>query len=245
MAEFGPELRFVSLITLLLFALSISLGIIGGLNPTGSLLWNSVSALHLDYDIISFGMAQNPFILAAEIIDALVFTLLAYILATISYEFIKKVKIEERIDYFKIRRMKDHIILAPLNRFSESLAERLQKEQIKCVILRPERYDQEHIRPKHILTIRGDLKSVEAFEALGIARAKALVACSEDDIENAMIILTAKSVNRNIKVMSRASGIESIPRLSRAGAARIIMPEVTAGTRMGEEILKEITVKNT
>ena len=240
MVDFGREIRLVASLAIALFIISNILTMIGGFTLPQALLWNSVSTVHLDFDYVPFSAVTNPYTVVADIIDALVFTLMAFALATVTYEFIRKLRIEDRINYTKIKRLNKHVILAPLNQFSEALAEELEREHVPCVVIRAPDSEHIHAHRKGVITVLGETRSIGTFTALGIERAQSVVACSDDDIENAMIILTAKSARAGIKIISRSSSVESIPRLSKAGAIKIIMPEVSAGTRMGEDMITKI-----
>jgi voltage-gated potassium channel len=91
--------------------------------------------------------------------------------------------------------------------------------------------------------IAGDIKSMDVFEIAGIKRARCLVACSKDDIQNALIAITAKTANPHIKIIVRAENEENVVKLMRAGAHKVIVPGKTAGVDMGNEIVKRVFEK--
>ena len=47
----------------------------------------------------------------------------------------------------------------------------------------------------------GDLRSIETFEIAGIDRARCVVACGKDDIQNALVSITAKTANPDIRYL--------------------------------------------
>jgi Trk K+ transport system NAD-binding subunit len=63
------------------------------------------------------------------------------------------------------------------------------------------------------------------------------VACSDDDIKNSMIAISAKAVGSKVKIITRVAKEENIPKLSRSGVYKCIMPEAAAGDRMSESII--------
>ena len=67
-----------------------------------------------------------------------------------------------------------------------------------------------------------------------------MIACSEDDTENALIVITAKAANRGIKVVARVESEDDIAKLDKAGAYRTVMPEATAGAEIGGILVKKL-----
>jgi voltage-gated potassium channel len=74
----------------------------------------------------------------------------------------------------------------------------------------------------------------ETLEQAGIHRAKALIATTPTDADNVFVVLTARSMNPGLTVISRASELESQMKLKRAGATNVIMPERIGGQRMAK-----------
>ena len=64
------------------------------------------------------------------------------------------------------------------------------------------------------------------------------VAGSTDDSENVFIVITAKNMNPNINIISRASQIKSQKTLLLAGATHVIMPEQIGGYYMATLVSK-------
>ena len=77
----------------------------------------------------------------------------------------------------------------------------------------------------------------ETLIKAGIGNAAYMVACSDDDIKNSMIAISAKAVDSKIKIITRVAKEENLPKLSRSGVYKCIMPEVAAGDRMSESII--------
>ena len=66
----------------------------------------------------------------------------------------------------------------------------------------------------------------------GIDRARSLVCAVDSDATNVYITLTARALNPGLTIIARASRPESVDRLVRAGADRIVQPYALSGSHM-------------
>ena len=74
-------------------------------------------------------------------------------------------------------------------------------------------------------------------------RAKALIATTPGDAENVFVVLTARSLNPKMKIISRAIDHHSDEKLKRAGADNVIMPELIGGQRMAKLVAQPDVVE--
>jgi voltage-gated potassium channel len=96
---------------------------------------------------------------------------------------------------------------------------------------------------ERLLYIRGDATHEETLFQARIEQAKALIATTPNDADNVFVVLTARSINPGLKIISRASEIESITKLRRAGATNVIMPERIGGQRMAKLVTQPDVVE--
>ncbi|HVC58504.1 MAG TPA: NAD(P)-binding protein [Candidatus Acidoferrales bacterium] len=223
-----------------LFVLSTSLTMYAGVTPVLAIITNVFQSLQIPYNIISYTAAATPFELAANLMDTVVFALLTVILATWFYDFITSVSIKERLVLSRIRKLKEHVIVAPYNAFGKELMRNLKEAGIDAVVMANNRSELLSLVHQNELAVVGDIKLRDSFEAAGIASARYIIAASDDDLENALIAITAKTVNPHVRIISRVNKEENIPKLDIAGAYKMIMPEITAGELIGEELTKTI-----
>ena len=80
--------------------------------------------------------------------------------------------------------------------------------------------------------IMGDPTEDAILEQAGIHRAKALLCAVDSDAVNVYITLTARSLNPDLFILSRAARQESVEKLRRAGSNRVISPYTLSGVRM-------------
>jgi len=85
-----------------------------------------------------------------------------------------------------------------------------------------------------LLYIEGDATNDEILEAAKLESARALIATLPNDAENLYIVLTARQLNPDLVIISRASDDHSVEKLKRAGATNVIMPDKIGGQRMAK-----------
>ena len=66
----------------------------------------------------------------------------------------------------------------------------------------------------------------------GIQSAKGLVACSDSDVANVYVTLSARVLNPKLNIVARASFHDTEKKLIMAGANRVISPYFISGVRM-------------
>ena len=78
----------------------------------------------------------------------------------------------------------------------------------------------------------------ETLVEAGVERARGLAACLPDDAANLYVVLTARTLNPNLHIVSRAVEESAVPKLIRAGANRVIAPTIIGSHRMAQALLK-------
>jgi voltage-gated potassium channel len=76
------------------------------------------------------------------------------------------------------------------------------------------------------------------LRAAGIERARALVAALADDAANLFVTLSGRSINPELFIVARARQDESIDKLSRAGADRVVNPQELGAARMASFVVR-------
>lgn len=144
--------------------------------------------------------------------------------------YIKTYRVDKRI-----AKLKDHVIIVGYGRNGEQAAMELEENGVPFVILDKRENVISRIRDNEkLLYIRGDATHEETLEQARIHEARALIATTPNDADNVFVVLTARSMNPGLTVISRASELESQMKLKRAGATNVIMPERIGGQRMAK-----------
>ena len=135
----------------------------------------------------------------------------------------------------KIAKLKNHVIIVGYGRNGEQAAMELTEHGVDFVIVDKRDNVISRIRQNpELLYLKGDATHEEVLEQVGIYNARALIATTPNDADNVFVVLTARSMNPGLTVISRASELESQMKLKRAGATNVIMPERIGGQRMAK-----------
>jgi voltage-gated potassium channel len=144
--------------------------------------------------------------------------------------FIKTYRVDK-----KIAKLKNHVIIVGYGRNGEQAAIELAENGVDFVVV--DKRDNVISRAREnreLLYIKGDATHEDVLEQAGIYDARALIATTPNDADNVFVVLTARSMNPGLTVISRASEMESQMKLKRAGATNVIMPERIGGQRMAK-----------
>jgi len=144
----------------------------------------------------------------------------------------------------KIMKLKDHTIIIGYGRNGEQAAMELRDYGVDFVVIDKRENVISRVREdENLLYIRGDATHEEVLHQARIEHAKALIATTPNDADNVFVVLTARSINPGLKIISRASEMESITKLRRAGATNVIMPERIGGQRMAKLVTQPDVVE--
>lgn len=139
----------------------------------------------------------------------------------------------------QILKTKDHVIVVGYGRNGSQAVDELLQNNIPVVVIenRPKviQYMQEN--PK-IIYIDGDATDDSVLHKAGIENAKALISALASDADNLFVVLTAREINPNLIIISRASAIANDKKLKLAGATNVIMPDKVGGQKMAKLVIQ-------
>ena len=166
----------------------------------------------------------------------------AYVLTTITSYLLSE---EFRLNYrhntimSAIEKLHDHVIICGYGRNGRQAAHILKKHSQRFVVIEDKQSVTDTITHKHSdLVIHGDATQDEVLIKAGIERASAVITTLPVDADNLFIVLTARSLNPRLCIISRASDDNSDTKLKKAGADNVIMPDKIGGAHMASLVLK-------
>ena len=154
-----------------------------------------------------------------------------YILSRNSLQILKKKKVKQQID-----RLEKHVIVCGFGRNGSQAVKRLQTYKQPFVIVEKDREIIEKFEGEYLF-VEGDANEDEVLEAAGIMRAQYLIVTLPDDAANLFVVLTARQLNKKLRIISRASQITSVKKLELAGADKVIMPDKIGGDHMASLVV--------
>lgn len=123
----------------------------------------------------------------------------------------------------QIAQLKNHIIVCGCGRVGLQVVHELQEKNIPFVVVDK---DESILEQEKLLFVHGDATEDQVLHNAGILKAAGLVAIVANDAENVFITLTARGLNDTIKIVARSEKPETEEKLRRAGANKVINPEV-------------------
>jgi voltage-gated potassium channel len=139
----------------------------------------------------------------------------------------------------ELEKLSQHVIICGYGRNGKQAASVLKKFDQRFVVIeqKKELTDTMNHDYKH-LVITGDSTHDDVLIKAGIQNAKALITTLPIDADNLFIVLTARSLNPTLTIISRASEDGTDKKLRIAGANNVIMPDKIGGAHMAELVMK-------
>ncbi len=140
----------------------------------------------------------------------------------------------------KINELRDHYIICGFSRMGKTIAKEFSSRGIDILII--EKNSVPDIEKGELLILEGDANNEEVLKSAGIEKAKGLISVLSSDAENLFLVLSARDLNPNLFIVTRASEESSERKILRAGADRVVSPYFTGGIRIANSILKPAVV---
>ena len=138
--------------------------------------------------------------------------------------------------------LEDHIVILGYGDLTEPLLEELGDEAF--VLVTPDEDVAARYRERDVRVVLGDPSEEEPLHDAGIEEAKAVVAATENDAEDAFAILTARELSPDARIIAAATGRRNVKKLRRAGADTVLSPAMIGGQLLGRSALGEDDVEN-
>ena len=148
------------------------------------------------------------------------------------HNYLKNYKVDAYID-----RISDHVIVCGYGRNGAQAVKTLLAYGKECVIIENNDSILERLKEANLLYIKGDATDEKTLIRAGIKRAKAIISTLPNDAANVFVVLTARELAANIKIISRASEDSSEKKLRIAGSDNVIMPDKVGGAHMGSLVV--------
>lgn len=159
------------------------------------------------------------------------------------------IELELRDSYGKRRkkrmidRLQDHYIVCGYGRVGRNAAMELQRGQSPFIVLDRNEQRVERAMLAGMVAVAADATRDDSLRAAGVMRARGLIAALPSDAENVFIILSAKTLNPGLTVVTRASEEESEVKLRRAGADTVFAPYTMTGHRLAHALVRPHVVE--
>ncbi len=164
-----------------------------------------------------------------------------YIISVIT-EYISNNNLIEELKFMKVQReidkLKNHTIVCGYGRNGEQAIARLKSYNKLCVIIESDVELIKDIQQAGDLRfVKGDATDDDVLIKAGIDRAANLITALPSDANNLYVVLSARQLNADCTIVSRASNDSSYSKLKIAGADNVIMPDKLGGAHMASLVI--------
>jgi voltage-gated potassium channel len=111
-----------------------------------------------------------------------------------------------------------NVIVVGYGRVGQAVVIGLKEMGRQCVVLDRNPAAEATVRAAGGVEVIGDATNPEDLRRAGIERAAALIAAADQDSENLVVVLTARSTRRDLRIVSRVNEAAWLERIHHAGA---------------------------
>lgn len=145
--------------------------------------------------------------------------------------------------------MEDYYVICGYGRVGKVVFDELiQRNQNVIVIDKNKEICESIEESENVVVINDDAIEDDLVSKLAGEKCRSVIICTGDDVNNLFIVMTIRETNPDAWIVTRASKLENIKRLRKAGADKIVSPEVIGGEGLYYESarphLLKVTVKH-
>ena len=164
------------------------------------------------------------------------FGIFAYILSSLTQAilsgdlnlFYKLYRIVNTID-----KLEGHTIICGFGRNGRRAAHKLEAYKKSFVVIENDQsIIEKYLENKDIPYIVGDATDDEVLKSAGILKADSIITTLAKDADNVYVVISARTLNKKLTIISRASNESAESKLKAIGASSVVLPEGVGGAHM-------------
>ncbi len=163
---------------------------------------------------------------------------LAYAATKVTEAIVESGLLRRRRMAMEIKHQHDHVVVCGYGRMGRAVADQLAAQGAACVVIEKNPALVASLDARGVLYVAGDATEDAILSAAGVERAKALATVLPHDADNLFVTVTARRLNRNLVIVSRASSEKNSPKLISAGADRVFNPYESGGRLLARRLLQ-------
>src|SRR5438552_16217266 len=138
----------------------------------------------------------------------------------------------------KMNKLHDHYVICGSGRVGSHLVRDMVGTNQSFVVIENDPQRAAEFSQRGISVLVGDATLEESLREVGVERARGLAACLPNDADNVYVVLTARDLNPNLRIVARAAEEQAEAKLLRAGANHVVAPTIIGGHRMAVALTK-------
>ncbi len=155
-----------------------------------------------------------------------------YLLSQTNIGNLRHKKVQEKID-----KLYGHVIVCGYGRNGMQATLKLEAYHKAYVVIEHSEEIVERLYEQNQLVVMGNANDDEVLLKAGIERASSLISALPSDADNLFVVLSARQINKDLKIISRATEETSYKKLKLAGADNVILPDKIGGDHMASLVV--------
>jgi CPA2 family monovalent cation:H+ antiporter-2 len=135
---------------------------------------------------------------------------------------------------------RDHVVIVGFGRVGRHLVEVLDSLHVPIVVIESDVERIDALNQRRTPALYGDASNSEIVVHAHLERARALVITVPDDTTATLIVIAAKDLNPKLPIFVRATTEAGVRQLVRAGARRVVHPELEGGLELVHHTLLQL-----
>lgn len=135
------------------------------------------------------------------------------------------------------KKMENHTIVCGYGRVGTQAAHDLRFYKKSFIVIERDTEITDDTQYDDVSFVKGDSTEDQILLKASIKEASALITALPKDADNLFVVLSARELNPNLKIISRASSYSSMRKLRIAGADNVIMPDTVGGAHMASLVV--------
>jgi len=177
---------------------------------------------------------------------AIVFMLLSFLTAAYALSSVIQTLVQseivatfgERRRSREMNKLSDHIIICGAGRVGSRIVGEVERAGVPFVVVESNAQKIASLVEHGTRVVTGDATLETTLRDAGVERARGLAACLPNDADNLYVVLTARDLNRDLRIVARAIEEQAEPKLIRAGASHVVSPTIIGSQRMAQALTK-------
>jgi voltage-gated potassium channel len=140
-----------------------------------------------------------------------------------------------------IKKISNHYILCGAGKNGHYILEELIRTKRKVVAVEKDPTKVQDLINRNVPTVEGDASHDSVLRSAGIDRATGLVSTLPEDKDNLFVVITARGLNPNLRIVAKVDDIEVREKFFRSGANSAVSAPYIGGLRMASELIRPDT----
>ncbi|MFQ6538177.1 MULTISPECIES: potassium channel family protein [Aphanothece] len=141
-----------------------------------------------------------------------------------------------------LKTMQNHVILCGYGRIGREIAEQLTRERVPLLVVEMDHDRRIAAEDRGLPVLMADATLDETLLEAGIHQCRSLVAALSSNAANLYVVLSARGLAPNCRLIARSDSDEAERKLRLAGADQVVSPYVSGGRTMAATALRPLAV---